>query len=105
MSALGSQFTVTIPQPTGLYSVIYVRFGRTFKTRAAAERTAKRLAGRVHPLGSNEILCDFGVDIEVEREPASGRRQSRSAALAAYLGMGIDFQPSLFQSGSQPAGA
>ncbi len=80
-------FTVTIPQSVGVCSVLYVRFGRTFKTREAAERTARRLSGRVHPLGSNEILCDFGVDLEVEREPAPGRRQSRSAALAAYLGM------------------
>lgn len=80
-----NQFTVTVPEGAGLHSVLYVRFGRIFRTLEAAQRTARRLSGRVHPLGSNEILADFGDDLTPE--PIQVGRQSRGAALAAYLGV------------------
>ena len=85
MSQLGNKFTVTIPERTGPYTLLYVRFGRVFQTQEAAERTARRLQGRVMRYGSNEVLLDFGDDLTPE--PVQVGRQSRGAALSALLGL------------------
>lgn len=87
MAMLGNQFTVTAPERTGPQSLLYVRYGRTFQTLEAATRTARRLQGRVHPYGSNETIQDFSSDFELE--PIHVGRQSRGAALAAYLGVSV----------------
>lgn len=85
MSALGNQFTVAVPERTSPITVTYTRYGRTFQTLEAAKRTAQRLSGRVMRYGSNEVIADFGDDLYPE--PVQVGRQSRGAALAAYLGL------------------
>lgn len=79
-------YQVYTPEPTGPYSVTFVRFGRTFATLEAAERTAKRFSGQIQPYGSNNILIDYSVDLEAPT-PRPAPRQSRQQALAAYLGV------------------
>lgn len=81
-------YQVYTPEPTGPYSVTFVRYQRTFVTLEAARRTAKRFAGQVRPYGSNSILIDYSVDLHPAQpctQPAP--RQSRQRALAAFLGL------------------
>lgn len=79
-------YQVYTPEPTGPYSVTFVRYQRTFVTLEAARRTAKRFAGQVRPYGSNSILIDYSVDLEPPC-PQPAPRQSRKQALQAFLGV------------------
>lgn len=79
-------YQVYTPEPTGPYSVTFVKFGRNFTTLEAAQRTAKRFSGQVRPYGSNNVLIDYSGGLEPPcTQPAP--RQSRQQALAAFLGV------------------